>query len=76
MKVLILTALLLVSGCGMSPEMRQNLGAALVVSSQNWQNTQDRIAAQNACNQNQWYQRNMLYEMQNQNRILQQRRWP
>ena len=77
MKILIITLLLLLAGCGLSPEQRMNLGAAMQSWSYQNANTWDRVRAEQAYINNYWqnqrYQQQQLFLMQQQNNILQQR---
>ena len=73
MKILIITLLLLLAGCGLSPEQRQAIGYGLAASSNNWSSVQRDIAAQNIYWTQYRYQQQQLFLMQQQNNILQQR---
>ena len=77
MRIFIITALLLLAGCGLSPEQRQAIGYGLAAGGQNcqanWQQVQQNLANQNAYWTNYRYQQQQLFLMQQQNMILQQR---
>ena len=73
MKILIITVLILLAGCNLSPEQRQAIGYGLAASSNNWTRVQQDIANQNVYWQNQRFQQQQLFLMQQQNNILQQR---
>ena len=74
MKVLIIAALLLLSGCYMSPEMRESLGASSYVIGNQWQNTMDEQRAISAYWENRQFQQDQIYQMQQMNWNLWQQR--
>lgn len=75
MKVLILTILFLLSGCaGLTPEQREYLGAGGFLIGNTWANVAREQAAINDYWTNWQFQQQQLYQMQQQNQILQQMR--
>jgi hypothetical protein len=71
----IFTLLLLLTGCGLSPEARQSLGAAGYLVGQQMQQNAREQAAIGAYWQNYRFQQQQIFEMQRTNQILQQRRY-
>lgn len=67
----LIIAVLLITGCTLTPEMRESLGAASYAIGNQWQTTMAEQRAISAYWDNQRFQGQQIYEMQQMNRTLQ-----